>query len=132
MENSLRAVIRMNHWGEVEPGIIAGLNQPDSNRSRQAAETLARYGTTKAKAAIWCRMRSFHEQWAHRGNELVYRAGMSRERSDAINLQFILVESLGKAQAWLLSNEEVTELEKLTVGPQREDIKQWHRKSRSM
>ena len=129
MENSLPAVIRLNRWSEVEPSIIAALGQPDLNRARQAAETLAHYGGAKAKAAMWARMRSFHEQWADRESELVYRADMPRDKSDAMGFQFGLVESLGRAQAWLLSEEEATELEKLTVGQERENVRQWRRKS---
>lgn len=129
MQNSLPAAIRMNRWSEVEPSIIAGLNQPDLNRARQAAETLARYGGAKAKAAMWARIQNFHEQWAHRETELVNRADMSLEQADAMSFQYGLVESLGRAQAWLLSEEEITDLEKLTVGEERENVKQWHRKS---
>jgi hypothetical protein len=129
MTNSLPAAIRMGRWSDVEPSIIAALNQTDLNRARLAAERLGRYGSAKAKAALWVRMRGFHEQWAGRESELVNRANMRRDQLDAMGFQFGLVEALGRAQAWLLTEEEVTELEKLTVGQERENVRQWHRKS---
>jgi hypothetical protein len=76
MTSALPAVIKMHRWSEVEPGIIARLNGPDLNRARQAAETLAKYGSTQAEKALWDRLRKFHDQWAERGNELSMRPGM--------------------------------------------------------
>jgi hypothetical protein len=126
MTNSLPAVVRMNRWSEVEPGIIARLNGSDLNRARQAAETLAMYGNPQAEKVLWERLRVFHAQWAERGNEFVYRAGMAKDVNEAIGFQFGLVEAIGKAQAWLLTNEEISELERLTLGQERGNVEQWH------
>jgi hypothetical protein len=57
--NALPAVIKMHRWSEVEPGIIARLYGPDLNRARQAAETLAKYGSTQAEKALWHQLRIF-------------------------------------------------------------------------
>jgi hypothetical protein len=126
MANSLPAVIRMKRWSEVEPGIITPLNGSDLNRARQAAETLAKYGSPQAEKVLWERLRVFHAQWAGRGDELVYRAEMAKDANEAIGFQFGLVEAIGRAQAWLLTNEEITELESLTLGQERDNVKQWH------
>jgi hypothetical protein len=126
MINALPAVIRMRRWSEVEPGIVARLNGSDLNRARQAAEALAKYGSTEAGKALWERLRNFHEQWLERGNELVMRPGMPSDANEAVGFQFGLVEAIGKAQAWLLTNEKITELENLTLGQQRDNVKQWH------
>jgi hypothetical protein len=66
MTTALPAVIRMHRWGEVEPGVMARLNGPDLNRARQAAETLAKFGSAQAEKALWDRLRKFHEQWSER------------------------------------------------------------------
>jgi len=108
---------------------IAQLNNPDLNRARQAAETLSKYGSAKAEAAIWERMRRFHRQWASRENDLTNREGLPRDATEAIGFQYGLVLSLAQAQGWLLSNDEVTELESLTLGSQRDNVKQYHWKS---
>jgi hypothetical protein len=126
MSNSLPAVIRMNRWSEVEPGIIGRLNDADLNRARQAAEALARFGSPLAEKALWDRLRRFRAQWAERGNELVSRPGMARDANEAMSFQFGLVEAIGHGQAWLLSNEEITALEGLTLGQERNNVKQWH------
>jgi hypothetical protein len=129
MTESIPAVIRMKRWSEVEPGAIAELKNPDLNRARQAAETLSRYGSAQAEKAMWERLRSFHQQWARRESDLNYRPGSPRDAAEAMSFQFGLVESLAKAQAWLLSDEEVAELENLTLGSERENLKQYHWKS---
>jgi hypothetical protein len=126
MENSVPVVIKMQRWGEVEPGILARLSGPDLNRARQAAETLAKYGSPQAEKAMWQRLRSFHALWAERVNELVDRPGMPRDANEAMGFQYGLVEALGKAQAWLLTNEEITALENLTLGQERDNVRQWH------
>lgn len=127
MTNSLPAVIQMKRWREVEPGIIARLNGPDLNRARQAAEALAKYGDAQAEKALWERLRRFHAQWAVRGNELAAdRPGMARDANEAMGFQFGLVEAIGRAQAWLVTDEQITELENLTLGQERDNVKQWH------
>jgi hypothetical protein len=126
MTNALPAVIKMHRWSEVEPGIIARLYGPDLNRARQAAETLAKYGSTQAEKALWDRLRKFHEQWAERGNELTMRPGMRADADEAVGFQFGLVEAIGKAPAWLLTDDEITELENLALGQERDNVKEWH------
>jgi hypothetical protein len=126
MTNALPAVIKMHRWSEVEPGIIARLNGPDLNRARQAAETLSKYGSTQAETSLWDRLRKFHEQWEERGNELSMRPGMRTDANEAVGFQYGLVEAIGKAPAWLLTDDEVTELESMTLGQERDNVKQWH------
>jgi hypothetical protein len=126
MRDSLLAIVKMRRWSEVEPGIVVRLNGADLNRARQAAETLARFGSPRAEKAMWERLASLHEQWKDRAGDLADRPGMPRDASEAVGFQFGLVESIGKAQAWLLTSEEVTTLENLTLGQERDNVKQWH------
>ena len=44
-------------------------------------------------------------------------------------VQFGLVEAIGKAPAWILTDDEITELENLTLGQERDNVKQWHWRS---
>jgi len=53
LTESIDSVIRMKRWREVEPRLVAKLNDPDLNRARNAAETLSRYGGPKAEKALW-------------------------------------------------------------------------------
>ena len=46
-----------------------------------------------------------------------------------MGFQYGLVLSLAQAQGWLLSNEEVDELEHLTLGSERDNVKQYHWRS---
>jgi len=126
MTKSLPAVVKMQRWSEVEPGIIVRLNGPDLNRARQAAEALANYGSPRAENALWDRLRRFHAQWTERANELKDRPGMPTEANEAMGFQFGLVEAIGRAQAWFLNNEQITDLENLTLGQERDNVKRWH------
>jgi hypothetical protein len=54
------------------------------------------------------------------------RPGLQSDANEAVGFQFGLVEAIGKAPAWLLADDEVTELENLTLGQERENVKQWH------
>lgn len=126
MTKSIPAVIRMKRWREVQPSIIANMSAPDLNRARQAAETLAQYGDAAAEEAMWKRLKAFHEQWAERENDLTYRANKPKDASQAMDFQYGLVTALGQAQAWLLTNEQITELEHLTLGQTRDNVKPWH------
>jgi len=125
MSKSLPAVVKMQRWSEVEPGIVARLNGLDLNRARQAAEALAKYGSLQAENALWDRLRRFHAQWADRGNELAPRPGSPSDANEAMGFQFGLVEAIGRAQAWLLTNEQITDLENLTLGQERDNVKRW-------
>jgi hypothetical protein len=113
----------MKRWNEIEPSIIRSLNDPDLNRARQAADTLGKYGGPEAEKAMWTRLQSFHEQWVEREEDLANRANMPRNALDATSFQFGLVEALGRARGWLLTDEQVTELEHLTLGQERENVK---------
>jgi hypothetical protein len=126
MTESIPEVIKMKRWGEIEAKAMAQLDNPDLNRARQAAETLAKYGSAKAEAALWERMRRFHKQWANRENDLSFRSSTPPDASEAIGFQYGLVESIAGAQGWLLSNEQVDELENLALGSERDNVKQRH------
>ncbi len=126
MTKSLQAVVAAGRWSDVEPAIVARLNDADTNAVRDAAETLARYGGPKAQKALWQRLRAFHRQWADREAELVLAPSTPRDANDAVSLQFGLVESLGRAQHWLLDNDQVTELESLTLSSERQNVERWH------
>lgn len=126
MTGSVKAVVAAGRWPSVEPAIIARLNGADAEAARDAAETLARYGGPKAQKALWERLRALHKQWADREAELAIAPGTPREVIDAASLHFALVASLGRAQAWLLDNDQVTELESLTLGSERQSVERWH------
>lgn len=126
MENSLPAVVKMKRWNEVEPGIIARMNGPDLWRAGQAAEALSRYGDAGAEKALWQKLAQFHAQWAGRADELaIYRSDAKKDARDAMEFGGALVEALGRAQGWLLTNDQIGALENLAFGQERQNVKQW-------
>jgi hypothetical protein len=119
----------MKRWEQVEPALVARLNDPKLWVARAAAETLALYGGPKAEQAMWERLRRFHQQWAPRAQDLQDSPEMKPGANDAMGFQFGLVEALGRAQGWVLDDDQVSELEKLTLGPERQSVAQWHWRS---
>ena len=116
LTESLEALVRMGRWGDVEQSVIHNLNGRDLNAGRDAADTLAKYGSLKAKAAMWARAQRFHDEWT--GDEAEFE-------SEAQGFQYGLMEGLGRARTWVLSNQEVEDLEKLTVGQEKENVGRW-------
>jgi hypothetical protein len=126
LTESLKLIVEMKRWSDVQPAFIETLNGTNLSVARSAAETLAKYGDADAEKAMWERLRAFHQQWVGREKEFQQTPDRSRDVLDAEGFQFGLVESLGKAQAWLLDNDQLDELEGLTVGQERENVARWH------
>ena len=82
--------------------------------------------TQRPKKRYGKKLKAFHEQWAERENDFSYRANTPKDTSEAMDFQYGLVTALGQAQAWLLTNEQITELEHLTLGQIRDNVKPWH------
>ncbi len=125
LAESLKAMVAAHRWASIEPSIIARLNVADAWAARDAAETLAKYGGPKAQKALWQRLRAFHEQWKDRDADLTIAPNTPRELNDAVALQYGLLASLANAQAWLLDNDQVTELESLALGSERRNAAHW-------
>jgi hypothetical protein len=51
---------------------------------------------------------------------------MRSDANEALGFEFGLVEAIGRAQAWLLTNEQITDLENLALGQERDNVKRWH------
>lgn len=126
VSDALRAVTKMGRWSEVEPSVIQQLDNSNVWIARAAAETLAQYGGPNAEAAMWERLRKFNRQWEPREKELWNSPKMAQDASDAIAFEFGLVEALGKAQGWILSNSQITELERLSLGQMKDEVSRWH------
>ena len=124
--DAFRVVTKMGRWPEVEPSVIQQLDNPNVWIARAAAETLAKYGGPNAEAAMWERLRKFHRQWAPREKELWNSPQMAQDASNAIDFEFGLAEALGKAQGWILSNSQITELECLSLGQLKDEVSRWH------
>jgi hypothetical protein len=119
---ALKKLRNLDRWADVEPFVIARLNEPELWAARDAAELLGKFGGPKAKTAMLERLRRFHEEWIGREEDLRWQPNMPSEVGDAVSFQLGLVKALGRARNWLLSDDEVGELEKFTVGQQRENV----------
>jgi hypothetical protein len=126
MRRSLETAVHMKRWSALEPTIITRLNDPDLWKASNAAEALSQFGGPKAKQAIFERLRSFHEQWATRAAEFQSISHAPKEINEASSFQFDLLQALGTAQAWILDDAEITEVEHLAIGQGKENVASWH------
>jgi hypothetical protein len=127
LKESLAEVVRMRRWAEVEPAVIALLNDPDEWTAREAASTLAAYGGPKTEEALWRLLKSLHQQWADREQLLRVTVDTPRDAPAArAAAQFeLVVRALGTAQGWLLDNDQITALGNLTLGRVKEYAAHW-------
>lgn len=125
MRGAFETAARLKRWGDVEPSVIAELNDSNLWNARNAAEALGQFGSIKAKQAMLERLRNFHRQWAQREKEFQSTPGTPVVVNDAMGFQYGLVEAIGKAQGWLLDNSEIAEVQHLTLGNQKEQVADW-------
>jgi len=127
LKESLAEVVLMRRWAEVEPAVIALLNDPDEWTAREAASTLAAYGGPKTEEALWRLLKSLHQQWADREQLLRVTVDTPRDAPAArAAAQFeLVVRALGTAQGWLLDNDQITALGNLTLGRVKEYAAHW-------
>src|SRR5260370_34128693 len=71
---------------------------------------------------MWARLRSFHAQWAEREKEFRTDLNPKQDVSDAAGFQFALVEGIAKSSGWLWDSDQITELDNLTIGQERENV----------
>jgi hypothetical protein len=55
---------------KVEPLVINALNDTDLEVANDAALALGHWGTASAEAALWARLKRFHQEWQGREGEL--------------------------------------------------------------
>lgn len=125
MRAAWESAFRLKQWSAVEPFLIAELNGPNLWNARNAAETLERFGGLKAKRAMLERLRRFHQQWAKREKEFKSTLGAPHDVSEAMSFQYGLVEAIGKAQGWILEDSEIAEVQRLTLGNQKQQVADW-------
>ena len=103
----------------IEQIAIAALDDPSPEVVRNAAESLQRYGSARAEAALLARLQKFHEQWKDKTEELHYRPGMKPEELAEIGLEQVLIQAITDAQAWLTTENTIHKLKEL-ASPQRQ------------
>lgn len=106
---------------KVEPLAISALDDQDLEVANDAALALGRFGTAKAEAALWDRLKRFHQEWKDREDQLRLTPDYNSPIARSVALESSLVQSIATGTSWICGPEKFDGLRKLALardGPQ--------------
>lgn len=106
------------HIPAVERLAISALDDASVEVVRDAAESLAKFGSARAESALWQRLEKFHETWKEKGEQLRYRPGASQEQLMLSGLEGVLISAIEVGHAWLCGPDKLQHLVELVVTAQ--------------
>lgn len=110
---------------KVQQSAIEALDDSDSELAQDAATALGHWGSADAEAALWTRLRRFHEEWAGRESELRSPPVESPE-SRAVMLEQALVNAIATGSSWICPPGKLARLAELvSTRSQRQQIEDW-------
>jgi hypothetical protein len=104
----MRTIEDLKLWPKIEPIIIARLDDDNLYRASEAAKLLSEHGSENAHKALLQRLRRLHADGAGRKD-------VTPGNYPAFGFEQSLIGALGDSPNWVLSDEEVTEIEGLTL-----------------
>jgi hypothetical protein len=107
------AQLRMN--ADVERIAVAHLSDADAEVATSAANVLGQYGSSRAEAPLWQRLRQWHTRWKGRSEELRYRPGAENRLAQQGQLEVALVHALAENARWLTDKSKLQQLRDLAV-----------------
>jgi hypothetical protein len=110
---------------KVEPLAISALDDSDLEVANDAALALGKWGTAKAEAALWARLKRFHQEWKARQGELRVTPDYNSPIERATALESTLVNSIATGTNWICSPEKLERLRELASPRQQMQISQW-------
>jgi len=110
---------------KVEPVAISALDDSDLEVGNDAALALGRWGTAKAEAALWARLKRFHQEWKDREGELRVTPEYNSPLGRATALESTLVNSIATGTSWICGPEKFERLSELVSPRQQMQISEW-------
>ena len=110
---------------KVEPLAISALNDTDLEVANDAALGLGHWGTASAEAALWARLKRFHQQWQVREGELRATPPYTDPIARATALESTLVNSIATGTNWICGPEKLAQLSALTSPRQQIQVATW-------
>lgn len=112
---------------QVRQRAIQALDDSDPEVARDAVAALGRWGSADAEAALWARLRRFHQDWAGREGQL--RAVPFDRRSpgsQGAELEQALVSSIAQGNGWICPPDKLARLAGLvSTKGQSQQIETW-------
>jgi hypothetical protein len=110
---------------KVQPLAIAALDDSDLEVANDAALALGHWGTAKAEAALWARLKRFHQQWQDHQDELRSAPPYTDPIGRATALESTLVQSIATGTNWICGPEEFARLAALASPREQMQVATW-------
>lgn len=105
---------------------IRTLDDPDPDLVVDSLVALSRWGSAEAEAALWARLKRFHQEWAEREDQLRATPDFKSEASQAVALQQSLVSALATGAGWICPPDKLALLAALvSTKAQKQQIDGW-------
>ena len=110
---------------KVEPLAIRALDDSDLEVANDAALALGHWGTARAEAALWARLKRFHQQWEGRQDELRVAPPYTDPIGRATSLENTLISSIATGTSWICGPEKLAKLSALASPRQQTQVATW-------
>ena len=110
---------------KVEPLAIITLNDTDPEVASNAAAALGHWGTASAEAALWARLKRFHQEWRSRQDELRDTPPYNDPTTRASALESNLVSAIATGTNWICGPEKLERLAGLASPRQKMQVANW-------
>jgi hypothetical protein len=110
---------------KVEPIAINALDDTDLEVANNAAAALGHWGTASAEAALWARLKRFHQQWQGREGELRAAPPYTDSIARATALESTLVNSIATGTNWICDPKKLAQLSALASPRQQIQVEAW-------
>lgn len=110
---------------KVEPLAIRALDDRDLEVANDAALALGHWGTTSAEAALWARLKRFHQEWQGREDELRSTPPYNDPIARATALESTLVSSIATGTNWICGPEKLAQLGALASPRHQTQVVAW-------
>jgi hypothetical protein len=101
---------------------LAALNDPSYAVVADAAGALAKYGSPGSEAALWERLKRFHESRTNKAAQLVNLPGIALEDAAAARAEYALLQAIATGQEWLCGPEKLESLKALVSLQQQREV----------
>lgn len=110
---------------KVEPIAISALDDTDLEVANNAALALGHWGTADAEAALWARLKRFHEEWQGHETELRSVPPYNDPIARATALEGTLVDAIATGTSWICGPEKLAKLSALASPHQQMQVAAW-------
>src|SRR5258705_6601009 len=119
------AVAAIGALPNVELLAISALDDTDLEVANDAALALGHWGTTSAEAAVWARLKRFHQEWQGRGGELRATPPYNDPIARATALESTLVNSIATGTNWICGPDKLAQVSSLASPRQQMQVATW-------